>query len=252
MVESAKAIMDRYKLYGADGSNYKPPKIMDKNKIPAPVFDPAGDIDGNTDPSLAKLWNKAKRSGFTGPELLDLKQEFVQHQEKIKEYKELYDKLLKVDGISENSVEPSKILDMSFQEIKEKRKSLKQMHHGIKNSLQKLEQITHGQQTESKLEFNEPRVFDLWIQALKSNMTQIELISFKEELKHFEHKIKKHEYMKEKAKLENINLRTKKNEIPPDFPVDSMSRRAEEYKYKLKKIHADLQYRLEKVKHTEL
>uniref|UniRef100_A0A8C9JH65 Alpha-2-macroglobulin receptor-associated protein n=1 Tax=Panthera tigris altaica TaxID=74533 RepID=A0A8C9JH65_PANTA len=107
-------------------------------------------------------------------------------------------------------------------------------------------------------EFEEPRVIDLWDMAKSSNFTEKELESFREELKHFEAKIEKHNHYQKQLEISHQKLK----HVESFGDQEHVSRNKEKYAmleektkelgYKLKKHFQDLSGRISRARHNEL
>uniref|UniRef100_A0A2K5WQF5 Alpha-2-macroglobulin receptor-associated protein n=1 Tax=Macaca fascicularis TaxID=9541 RepID=A0A2K5WQF5_MACFA len=192
--------------------------------------------DGLDDPRLEKLWHKAKTSGkFSSEELDKLWREFLHHKEKVHEYNVLLETLSRTEEIHENVISP---LDLS----------------DIKGNV--LHSSRQGYSTEA--EFEEPRVIDLWDLAQSANLTDKELEALREELKHFEAKIEKHNHYQKQLEIAHEKLRHA--ESVGDGERVSRSRekhallegRTKELGYTVKKHLQDLSSRISRARHNEL
>nr|XP_060511492.1 alpha-2-macroglobulin receptor-associated protein [Panthera onca] len=107
-------------------------------------------------------------------------------------------------------------------------------------------------------EFEEPRVIDLWDMAKSSNFTEKELESFREELKHFEAKIEKHNHYQKQLEISHQKLK----HVESFGDQEHVSRNKEKYAmleektkelgYKVKKHFQDLSGRISRARHNEL
>nr|XP_025742985.1 alpha-2-macroglobulin receptor-associated protein isoform X2 [Callorhinus ursinus] len=107
-------------------------------------------------------------------------------------------------------------------------------------------------------EFEEPRVIDLWDLAKSSNFTEKELESFREELKHFEAKIEKHNHYQKQLEISHQKLK----HVESFGDREHVSRNKEKYAvleektkelgYKVKKHLQDLSGRISRARHNEL
>ena len=80
--------------------------------------------------------------------------------------------------ISDNSIDQFKSEGKDWKLAKEKHKKLKQKHIQVKERYENLEAMTRRG---GKLpgDFTEPKVVDLWLQAIKANFSEHELNSLK-------------------------------------------------------------------------
>ncbi|KAI0213575.1 Alpha-2-macroglobulin receptor-associated protein [Lamellibrachia satsuma] len=202
------------------------------------------------DKKLGKLWKKAQKTGFTDEELLTLKTEFIHHQQKLDEFDELRNEINALEDISENSLERFKDGEDTVKSLKNKHVDLKRQYHSLQNDYKKLEQKFSS--NDETTEFQHPKVVELWQMAKQSNFSERELTSFKEELKHFEHKLNKHEVFKNEADLATGNLKKDNSGMSSD--QHKLQVKAKEYGRKVKKLHTELKMRISDVlsAHNEL
>ncbi|XP_017272494.1 alpha-2-macroglobulin receptor-associated protein [Kryptolebias marmoratus] len=217
------------------------------------------DGDAFDDPRLDKLWNKAQNSGkFTSEELQSLKREFQHHKDKIHEYNILMDTVSRTEEIHKNVISPLEgdakepVLQQKHTELKEKMRSL---NHGF----ERLRKISHEGFCEDS-EFREPRVIELWEAAKRSNLSTDELDSLKEELRHFETKVEKHNHYQEQLELSHQKLRhveslgdeehIKRNQEK----YNTLAEKTREMGYKMKKHLQDLANKISRqgLQHNEL
>nr|XP_033806130.1 alpha-2-macroglobulin receptor-associated protein isoform X2 [Geotrypetes seraphini] len=211
------------------------------------------------DPRLNKLWNKAKASGkFTDEELDKLWREFKHHNEKTKEYNILLDTVSKTEEIHKNIISPLEE-EMKEEVLYEKHTELKEKIRSINQGFERLRKLSHeGYDLAS--EFEEPRVIDLWDMAQMANFTERELESFREELKHFEAKIEKHQHYQKQLetsymKLKHVEGMGDKDHIQRNKEKYSMlEEKTKELGYKVKKHLQDLTGRISRggLHHNEL
>ncbi|XP_053313571.1 alpha-2-macroglobulin receptor-associated protein [Spea bombifrons] len=237
--------------YGLDGK--KKSQTDDNN------FIKDGSQDDISDPRLEKLWNKAKASNkFSEEELENLWREFLHHKEKINEYNILLDTVSRTEEIHKNVINPDE------HEVKEdflhsKHADLKEKLRSINHGFERLRKLSHEGYTSSR-DFNEPRVNDLWEMAKDGNFSDSELESFKEELKHFETKIEKHQHYQKQLeisheKLKHIAETGDKDHLKKSKEKHSMlTDKIKELGYKVKKHLQDLTSRVSKngLNHNEL
>ncbi|KAJ3614604.1 hypothetical protein NHX12_018175 [Muraenolepis orangiensis] len=211
------------------------------------------------DPRLDKLWNKAKNSGkFLQEELLSLKREFQHHKDKIHEYNIVMDTVSRTEEIHKNVISPLEG-DVKEHAVHQKHTELKQKMRDLNQGFQRLRKISHEGFNEDS-EFREPRVIELWESAKRSNLTEDELDSLKEELRHFETKVEKHSHYQEQLELSHQKLlhvealgdteHIKKNKDK----YNSLSEKTREMGYKMKKHMQDLTNKISRqgLNHNEL
>jgi uncharacterized protein (UPF0305 family) len=213
------------------------------------------------DPKLAQLWQKAELAGFSGPELDMLKVEFTHLAEKVDEYKQLKHEIDRLGGLSQNSIERFKTEEdnsITHDKVKEKHSTLKTVFQDLKQGYNNLERLTEElasrSSSQKQAEFVDPRVRELWMMALKANMTDEDLDSFKEELRHFEKKINKQEYLEKEAQMSKANLHMS-GKSDQDYPEShvKLDQRVKEYTLKVKKWYTELKSRLLRASpHAEL
>ena len=210
------------------------------------------------DKKLGELWKVASNSGFNKVELDALKVEFLHHQQKVNEYKELKNEIdsLPADATHENSIHRFHDSKDNFKEDKRKKGAMKQMHYDLRESYDKLASAVSGSDSETgNLGLSDHRVIELWLMMKKSNISQSELDSFKQELKHFEHKLNKREhYAREAEQAKDMfkDAMGKSNDIK-NVKLDQLEQKVGEYDAKIKKYHTALKDRVVKaVSHSEL
>ncbi|XP_022087512.1 alpha-2-macroglobulin receptor-associated protein-like [Acanthaster planci] len=143
------------------------------------------------DHRLNKLWMKAQQSpNFNTLELDQLKEELTHHQEKVNQFEQLSSQLYSDRTRDANRVDrDKKTMDPDERSVLEL--DLKIQHRELTNDFQRLSSKLVPDQ--HKGEFQEPRVVNLWREALFANFTEEELESISTELKHFEAKLTKFE-----------------------------------------------------------
>ncbi|XP_070544477.1 alpha-2-macroglobulin receptor-associated protein-like [Ptychodera flava] len=207
------------------------------------------------DMRLNRLWHQASLNGqFSTAELEDLRQELQHHQDKVDEFRQLMDDLHGSDDI--NRVDKFKRMDVDEAEEAKDRKvrelELKIKHKELNSDYKRLEVKTRREHEQSG--FHEPRLHQMWMDALKSNFTEDELQSLKEEMKHFEKKLAKHESIKEeaiKAELQYHKAKKSGEHHDPSY-FESLKERARETANTVKKHLTDFTDRIAARRHTEL
>nr|AFK10506.1 low density lipoprotein receptor-related protein associated protein 1 [Callorhinchus milii] len=240
--------------YGLDGR--KDTLSIDSNYMTNPV-DSENDVF--SDPKLDKLWNKAKTSGkFSNDEVQKLQREFLHHQDKVQEYQILRETVSRNEDIQQNVINPSES-HLKEDYLHTKHSVLKDKHRNVQESFERLRKLIHQGYDENS-EFFEPRVLELWDMAKRSNFTEDELDSIKEELKHFETKIEKHQHYQQQLDLSHQKLK----HVEKMGDKEHLSRNKEKYAmladktkelgYKVKKHFQDLMGRLSRggLNHNEL
>ncbi|XP_015417048.1 PREDICTED: alpha-2-macroglobulin receptor-associated protein [Myotis davidii] len=158
--------------------------------------------DSLEDPRLEKLWHKAKTSGkFSRDELDKLWREFQHHQ-----YNVLLETLSRTEEIQENAINPSDMRRAQEEVLHSRHAELKDRLRHISQGYDRLRKVSH-QGYGAEAEFEEPRVIDLWDLAQSANFSEKELEAFREELKHFEVKIEKHNHYQKQLEISHQKLR---------------------------------------------
>ncbi|KAI1887697.1 hypothetical protein AGOR_G00192980 [Albula goreensis] len=211
------------------------------------------------DPRLDKLWNKAKNSGkFSEEELQTLRREFQHHKDKIQEYNIVMDTVSRTEEIHKNVIAPLEgetkehMLHEKHQELKEKMRNLNQ-------GFERLRKLSREGFSEDS-EFKEPRVVELWEMAQRANLSDDELDSLKEELKHFETKVEKHQHYQEQLELSHQKLKhvetlgDKEHILRTKEKYNSLAEKTREMGYKMKKHMQDLTSKISRsgLSHNEL
>lgn len=237
--------------YGLDGRK-------DARAVSSNSLSDATEDDSLEDPRLEKLWHKAKTSGkFSSEELDKLWREFQHHQEKVREYHVLLETLSRTEEIQENVISPFDTSRIKEDVLHSKHAELKDRLRGINQGYDRLRRVSHrGYSTQA--EFEEPRVIDLWDLAKSANFTEKELESFREELKHFEAKIEKHNHYQKQLEISHQKLK----HVESFGDREHVSRNKEKYAmleektkelgYKVKKHLQDLSGRISRARHNEL
>eukprot|EP00794_Sanderia_malayensis_P012942 gene12942-14274_t len=190
---------------------------------------------------VEKLWQTALFSGnFKDEELDDLEQEFKHHEKKLEEYRELASKIIEHDAISENDIQS---LDkLPEKELKNLRKELKLKHHHINAAYLDLDKKVKERSAEVTNTFTDKRVDELWQQAQKSGFNKKELESIKEELKHFQIRIDKHNYWKEKHS--KMSKDVNEGNLVDVEKQEEVSNKVQEHARLVKKYHATMMDRI--------
>ncbi|XP_065121529.1 alpha-2-macroglobulin receptor-associated protein [Paramisgurnus dabryanus] len=240
--------------YGMDGK--KDTRTLDSNRLKDHDFKEGDTFD---DPRLDKLWNKAKTSGkFSEEELQSLQREFQHHKDKINEYNIVMDTVSRTEEIHKNVISP---LEGEGKEhvLHQKHADLKQRMKYLNQGFERLRKITHEGYSDDT-EFKEPRVTELWEMAKRSNLSEDELDSFKEELRHFETKVEKHQHYQEQLELSHQKLKHVEALGDEDHIMrnkekyNTLAEKAREMGYKMKKHLQDLTNKISRngLQHNEL
>ncbi|XP_012692384.1 alpha-2-macroglobulin receptor-associated protein [Clupea harengus] len=226
--------------YGMDGK--KDTRTLENNNLKDHDIR-EGDVF--EDPRLDKLWNKAKSSGkFSEDELQSLRREFQHHKDKIHDYNIFMDTVTRTEEIHKNVISPLEG-DVKEHAVHQKHTELKQKMRELNNGFERLRKISHEGFSEDS-EFREPRVIELWEMARTANLTEDELDSLKEELKHFETKVEKHQHYQEQLELSHQKLQhvealgDKEHIMRNKEKYNSLAEKTREMGYKMKKHMQDL------------
>ncbi|XP_067106108.1 alpha-2-macroglobulin receptor-associated protein [Osmerus mordax] len=226
--------------YGMDGKKDTRPlesnNLKDHDSREGDMFD---------DPRLDKLWNKAKTSGkFSEDEMESLKREFQHHKDKIHEYNIVMDTVSRTEEIHKNAISPLEG-DVKEDVLHQKHTDLKDKMRNLNQGFERLRKLSHEGFSEDS-EFREPRVIELWEMARTANLTDDELDSLKEELRHFETKVEKHSHYQEQLELSHQKLRhvealgDREHIQRNQEKYDSLAEKTREMGYKMKKHMQDL------------
>lgn len=238
--------------YGLDGK--KEAQVGDGNYIKGGT-----ENDVLDDPRLDKLWNKAKTSGkFSEEELEKLWREFKHHKEKTHEYNLLLDTVSRTEEIHKNVISPSEY-EVKEEVLHGKHTELKDKLRSINQGFERIRKLSH-EGFEVAADFEEPRVNDLWDMAKMANFTETELESFKEELKHFEAKVEKHQHYQKQLEISHEKLKhvektgDKEHLLRNKEKYTMLAEKTKELGYKVKKHLQDLTGRISRdgLTHNEL
>ncbi|XP_057563553.1 alpha-2-macroglobulin receptor-associated protein-like [Hippopotamus amphibius kiboko] len=248
LVRSLNVILAKY---GLDGR--KDARAVSSNYISHGPAD-----DSLEDPRLEKLWHKAKTSGkFSNEELDKLWREFQHHKEKVQEYNVLLDTLSRTEEIHENVISPVDVSCVKEDALQSRHAELKDKLRGISQGFDRLRRVSH-QGYGGQAEFEEPRVLDLWDMAQSANFTEKELEAFREELKHFEVKMEKHNHYQKQLEISHQKLKHVESFGDREHVSRNKERyamleeKAKELGYKVKKHLQDLTSRVSRARHNEL
>ncbi|CAL1272127.1 unnamed protein product [Larinioides sclopetarius] len=243
VLASFKAILEKYNLQ----EEFK--ALQDAALLQKPQAEVLGDAFMKSvfkDKKLNKLWLKAEQQGFSDDELKTLKEEFQHHQNKIDQYYQMINQLHSKDSDDKQDNVVEHILqsevgdkpwksDNPHQVLKEKHSQLKAGYEYLNSKIFPDIKST---------EFEEPQVNSLWEMAKNASFSPEELESLKNELHHFEHRVKK------LKTLTALELEHDDSNIV-DEPAAKRNKRLKEYGYKVEKIQKDITGRILQ-KHTEL
>lgn len=248
LVRSLSVILAKYGLDGRKDS-----RVVSSNFI-----DHGADDNSLEDPRLEKLWHKAKTSGkFSGEELDKLWRELQHHKEKVQEYHVLLEALGRTGESHENAIGPVDVSGVQAEALASRHAELKDRLRNIGQGFDRLRRVSH-QGYGAETEFMEPRVVDLWDMAKSANFTEKELESFREELKHFEVKIEKHNHYQKQLEISHQKLKHVESFGDQEHITRNKERYAmleektKELGYKVKKHMQDLSSRVSRARHNEL
>lgn len=248
LVRSLSVILAKYGLDGRKDS-----RVVSSNFI-----DHGPDDESLEDPRLEKLWHKAKTSGkFSSEELDKLWRELQHHEEKVQEYHALLETLGGTGESHENAIGPVDLSGVQAEALASRHAELKDRLRSIGQGFDRLRRVSH-QGYGAETEFMEPRVLDLWDMAKSANFTEKELESFREELKHFEVKIEKHNHYQKQLEISHQKLKHVESFGDQEHVARNKERYAmleektKELGYKVKKHMQDLSSRISRARHNEL
>ncbi|KAG8591322.1 hypothetical protein GDO81_000122 [Engystomops pustulosus] len=160
--------------------------------------------------------------------------------------------------IHQNVISPDEN-EIKVEDLHGKHADLKDKLRSINHGFDRLRKISH-EGFSGERDFNEPRVNDLWDMARSANFSPSELDSFKEELKHFETKIEKHQHYQKQLEISHEKLRhiaetgDKEHIKKSKEKYNALTDKIKELGYKVKKHLQDLTSRVSKdgLPHNEL
>ncbi|XP_049646021.1 alpha-2-macroglobulin receptor-associated protein isoform X2 [Suncus etruscus] len=247
LIRSLNVIVNKYGLDGRKNA---------QELLSNAISDHAQD-DSLGDPRLEKLWHKAKTSGkFSDPELDKLWRELLHHREKMREYNVLLEALSREEESHENYIQPTGA-DLGAAALQSRHAALKEQLRVLGLGMERLQRISQQGYGAQQTEFEEPRVLDLWNMAKSANFSPRELESFREELKHFEAKIEKHQHYQQQLEISHQKLRHMEKLGDSEHISRNRERftqledRTKELGYKVKKHFQDLSSRISRG-HNEL
>ncbi|KAL3225811.1 hypothetical protein MRX96_049090 [Rhipicephalus microplus] len=195
------------------------------------------------DKKLNKLWIKVQKAGLSDQELRTLKEEFQHHQDKIDQFYATQDK-------DEKDLANDVELNMLSEE--ERQNGLlsgdleKQGHEALLESYRKLN-IRAEEAWKRKGGFAEDKVQRLWKLAQQGDFSPAELESLKEELQHYEHRIRKLGHFQTELEQHGVDPKA----APDEDHVKTLKQRIKQYSHKVNKVHQDLEGRILQ-RHLEL
>lgn len=227
------------------------------------------------DKKLDKLWKKAEQAGFSQDQLMVLHEEFQHQQDKLDEHYDMMNTLEKrledhakgannnensieslsgedgvnemTEKIKESATEKKARLDINTQQ------ALKEKYNGIKEGINKLqEKIVSGKPSFSRGPFEEEIVNQLWYAANQSSFTPSELDSLKEELEHYEKRIKKLKHYQVQLERSRIGSKESTSTGEDDSETKHIKKKVRELSSKVDKTHKSLEERILISKRDEL
>lgn len=218
------------------------------------------------DKKLDKLWKKAEQSGFTQEQLMILHEEFQHQQDKLDDHYENINKLeirlegrLREEANLENSIETDVEAQSKKRVIREKVKespsekkarlesnihqTLDEKHKDIKKNIKEL----HRKIVDGKVggPFEEAPVNALWSSAIAANFTSKELESLKEELEHYETRIKKLKHFENELERDNLGAKQSVSDsLTIDKETKHLRKRIDELSHKVEKTHLSIQKKI--------
>ena len=267
--------LKRLRTEGSDKDGMKEAAVRRNLKIILKKYGLEGDIlnseNGNSvgdfktfeksifrDKKLDKLWQKAMNTGFDEEQLKLLKEEFLHHQDKIDEYHRLITEH-EIASIDTKKDELDNHL-ISFETTEKKKnittgsmhQALEDKHFELKRNYEDLKTKVKDRTIRPKgKEFEEANVQKLWNLALAGDFTRDELESLRDELTHYQTRIKKLHFFEEQLNNERLTGKDTVNQ-PDDVKVSShIERKVKELNYKVDKVHNELEKRILK-RHVEL
>lgn len=238
-----REIIEKYKLeelYHSDGSLSNELPLDEEKKA---YF---------SDQKLQSMWKRAEKAGFTARDLEKLRQEFWHQQMKIDEMNFLK-KQMETEDVTENELEDPRKVGKMTERMKTVNQQMKKQHKDIKAGYYELEGMFDELEKEDP-DFKDHRVHQLWALAQKTGWTEDELESFKEELKHFETRLQKHEYMESQVERSAESMKQLGSDNKKMDKHQQLEEKAQNMGFKVKKLHNDLKTRVGKAfaEHTEL
>ncbi|KAG8184306.1 hypothetical protein JTE90_008990 [Oedothorax gibbosus] len=251
VLASFKAILEKYQLQD-DFKALQDAAMVSKPSKPEMPND-AYVKNVFRDKKLNKLWLKAEQQGFSEEQLQTLKEEFEHHQNKIDQYDQMINqvhaKTLEVfagsqDENLDNTVEhviQAEVGD-KFWKSENPYQILKEKHSQLKSGYEYLN--TKIMLDIRNTEFDNPQVNSLWEMAKNASFSPKELESLKNELHHFEHRIRK------LKTLTALEMETDDSNMVDEVAF-KRQKKLKEYNYKVEKIQKELTSRILQ-KHIEL
>lgn len=218
------------------------------------------------DGKLNKLWKKAEKSGLSHEQLMILHEEFQNQQNKLDGHYEtmnaIEDEIKKLKKTrNDNSLE-SDIEDARKKKAKsrvhetpsEKKARLESnVHQGLKDKHTKIKKgfedlhkkISTGVMDEDR-PFEDDIVNDLWATALKSNFSPPDLESLKEELEHYQTRVKKLKHFQNQLERYENGSKESSSYSEDNDEVKHIRKRVDELGRKVEKAHNTIENMIKK------
>uniref|UniRef100_A0A0B6ZL33 Alpha-2-macroglobulin RAP C-terminal domain-containing protein n=1 Tax=Arion vulgaris TaxID=1028688 RepID=A0A0B6ZL33_9EUPU len=205
------------------------------------------------DTKLQTMWKKAEQAGFSDTDLKMLREEFWHQQMKINEYDFVHREMDKLEDPDDNKLDfEYEKLNRYPKEAEDKHAAVKKDKRDIKEGYMNLEHLISSMPA-SEPTFKDSRVHKLWAIAKKTNWTEEQLNGFREELLHFEHRLKKQSYYQQQLELSARALEDKGDDVTIPDKHKHLEERNNNLGHKIKKLHSDFKTRLDKaLRHSEL
>ncbi|KAK7111519.1 hypothetical protein V1264_011134 [Littorina saxatilis] len=255
-----EAALKKYRTEGMDKDGLKEAQvnagfreIIEKHGLDD-LFDTTGNLSNElpldeekkiyfSDQKLQSMWKRAEQAGFSARDLEKLRDEFWHQQMKVDEMNFLR-KEMDVEDITDNEIEGSKKTGKSAEQLKQLNQEMKKKNKDIKAGYYDLEGKFDKFDKEEP-EFKDSRVYQLWAVAQKTDWPAEELQSFKEELKHFETRLEKHEFLENQLERSADSL-SEAGENANHEKHRKLEEKTSDLGYKVKKLHNDLKTRVGK------
>uniref|UniRef100_A0A023FN45 Putative alpha-2-macroglobulin receptor-associated protein n=1 Tax=Amblyomma cajennense TaxID=34607 RepID=A0A023FN45_AMBCJ len=195
------------------------------------------------DKKLNKLWLKVQKAGLSEEEMRTLREEFQHHQDKIDQFYATRDEDGKELG---NDVELNVLAEEERQNGLLSGDVERQRHEALLESYRKLNSRA-DEAWKRKGGFAEDKVQRLWKLAQQGDFSPSELESLKEELQHYEHRIRKLNHFQTELEQHGADPKA----APDEDHVKTLKQRIKQYNHKVNKVHQDLEGRILQ-RHLEL
>jgi hypothetical protein len=162
------------------------------------------------DKKLDRLWRKAEQQQFDDGELLLLKEEFQKYESRLSDYNSQVERVADKESEIHEQIETKRnAIDSSTEYPSEHLQLLKEKHREVKRHYNELEDQVLRKQLPSDrdVHFDEPRVGKLWRLALKVGFAANELNELRDELQHFESRLRKISYLEEHYSIDRETVK---------------------------------------------